>query len=116
MKLKGLRYSLFVAILSFTTWNLLAQVSVDADKTAQQLAQKLTGAGIQVMNPVLTCPAVANGIFTVTSSNLGIDSGVVLTSGRAASSGGAKGVNGSENILASNNNATAGGPQLHTLP
>jgi gliding motility-associated-like protein len=63
-----------------------AQIAVTDSLTALQLAAHLTGEGVIVLNPVLngTCPGVAVGKFTYngTPSNIGIDSGVVLTCGR----------------------------------
>lgn len=63
-----------------------AQIEVTSGNTATELAQYLTGEGVIVLNPVLngTCPTTAEGKFTYhgTTSNIGIDSGVVLTCGR----------------------------------
>src|SRR4051812_30189251 len=60
------------------------QVMVVDNQTASALVQKLVGNGITYLNPVLTCAPGANGRFAVTgTSNLGIDSGIVLTTGRA---------------------------------
>ncbi|HNB81619.1 MAG TPA: choice-of-anchor L domain-containing protein [Chitinophagaceae bacterium] len=61
-----------------------AQITINANQTATQLAQTLAGASVTVSNATLNCPGVANGTFTVTSSNLGLDAGVLLTSGSAA--------------------------------
>ena len=71
-----------------------AQINVTPTQTANALAQKLVGQGITISNATLTCPAIANGIFKVVTSNLGLDSGVILTSGRAATSGNSYGCNG----------------------
>ncbi len=72
-----------------------SQLSVTDNQTAAQLVQALTGAGVTVLNPTMVCPAISNGVFTVTgTSNLGIDSGIVLTSGRAMTVGANQGVNG----------------------
>lgn len=71
-----------------------AQVNVVANQTANALAMKLVGNGVQVFNATLVCPTNANGIFTVVTSNLGLDSGIVLTSGQAATVGATQGING----------------------
>jgi gliding motility-associated-like protein len=71
-----------------------AQVNVTPGQTAAALAQTLVGTGVTIANPVLACPSNANGIFSVITSNLGLDSGIVLTSGQAATVGGTQGVNG----------------------
>jgi hypothetical protein len=73
-------------ILSGNCMNVRAQISVTDSLTALELAQYLTGAGVVVINPTLngTCPGLARGKFNYngTASNIGIDSGVVLTCGR----------------------------------
>ncbi|HET8573548.1 MAG TPA: choice-of-anchor L domain-containing protein [Edaphocola sp.] len=73
--------------------------SVKDDFTAQELVQYLTGTGVTVLNPQLngTCPTTARGKFNFFGPNdLGIDSGIVLTTGRVvtSSSSGPYGVNG----------------------
>lgn len=76
-----------------------AQIDVADNQTALALVQQLTGTGVTVLNPVLTCPGVANGIFKLQlngTTNLGIDTGIVLTSGRAMTVGGQQGVNGAQ--------------------
>jgi len=92
-----------------------AQVNVTANQTALALAQKLAGPGITVLNPTLVCPNNANGFFSVVTSNLGLDSGIVLTTGRAATSGSSYGINGTASVNASINNNAPGDPQLATL-
>lgn len=105
----------FFTVLLFANQIASAQVNVTSGQTAAAMAQKLAGPGITIQNPVLTCPAIANGVFNVVSSNLGIDSGIVLTTGRAATSGSSYGINGSASSNASTNNGAAGDPQLNTL-
>ena len=83
----------FLALSVFTNVS-FAQLTVTDNQTAAALAANLTGAGVIVTNPTLNCAGVANGLFKGVS-NLGIDSGIVLTSGRAATGPGGTGVNGS---------------------
>lgn len=93
-----------------------AQVNVAASQTAAALAQKLVGTGVTIANPVLTCPSNANGIFTVVTSNLGLDSGIVLTSGQAATVGTIQGVNGPNTGAGpSQGNGAPGDPDLNTV-
>ncbi len=94
---------------------LKAQILVDPGQTAAALAKKLAGQGVIVTNPVLHCSNWANGFFKVVSSNLGLDSGIVLTTGRAASSPGFYGVNGFSSGLASFDNGTPGDSTLTAL-
>ncbi len=96
-----------------------AQISVNPSQTAAALAQKLAGQGIAISNATLTCPTIANGIFTVVTSNLGLDSGIILTSGRAATVGNSYGCNGPQltttNANASTNNSAPGDVLLNPL-
>lgn len=93
-------------LLSFTA---AAQLTVTSGRTAAVLAAKLAGPGITISSPVLTCPAVANGTFTSVTTPIVIDSGVLLTTGRATAAAGL------ESFLASTNNGVAGDPALTTL-
>ncbi|MFA6056810.1 MAG: choice-of-anchor L domain-containing protein [Taibaiella sp.] len=100
---------LSILLLSFYSFLSFGQLTVTANQTAFILAQKLAGTGITIANANLTCSGTANGIFTVQASNLGLDSGIVLTTGHAAS------VAGSESGLTSYNNNTTGDVALQTL-
>lgn len=88
---------------------------VSSGATAQFLAQKIAGSGVTILNTVLTCPVWANGVFSVADGAIGLDSGVVLTTGRAATSGTFYGINGSETALASTDNYGPGDAQLEVL-
>ena len=74
-----------------------AQLTVTGSQTANSLAQMLAGAGVTVTNAAFNnCELGAEGKFWVTppnTSNLGIDSGIVLTSGTAQTNGFNIGVN-----------------------
>lgn len=79
-----------VLLLMVSSRTLYAQINVTSNQTALQLAQKLAGAGVVITNATLTCATVANGSFSVgpLGTNLGLDSGIILTSGSAAQSAG----------------------------
>lgn len=75
--------------------SLQAQVTITPTNNATTLAQSLLGTGVTLSNATLNCGAApsgstnyGSGLFTVTSSNLGMDSGIVLTSGQALTSAG----------------------------
>jgi gliding motility-associated-like protein len=112
---------LFLSLLSLSIQILDAQVNVTANNVANQLAQKLVGFGVNVTNATLDCGSAnsdginhGSGMFTVTSSNLGIDSGIVLTSGVAASTALLNGVNGPTGSPSTVTNLI-GDPDLTTL-
>ena len=79
------------------------QLTVAAGQTAASLAATLAGPGVAVINPTLTCPAVANGTFTYTGGPiLSMSTGILLTNGQAAAAAGP------EPSLISFNDASAG--------
>ncbi|KAA5534539.1 gliding motility-associated C-terminal domain-containing protein [Taibaiella lutea] len=85
------------------------QLTITPAQSANTLAQSLAGSGITIINASLTCAAQANGQFTAVASNLGIDTGILLTTGQAIF------VAGSEPGLTSSNNNTNGDPALQAL-
>ncbi|MBL7765541.1 MAG: choice-of-anchor L domain-containing protein [Chitinophagaceae bacterium] len=104
----------FMMFISLTS---RAQIVINGNQTANALAQMLTGVGVTVSNATLVCPQNANGNFFVTPpnvSNLGLDSGIVLTSGQAQTTATATGANGPAQGPANSNNA-AGDTDLGTL-
>ncbi|MEN9340518.1 MAG: hypothetical protein RIQ62_1830 [Bacteroidota bacterium] len=89
---------------------LSAQITVTPNITAANLINRLIGNGIVYTNPLLTCPTNASGKFdNGMASSVLIDSGIVLTTGRALTSGTNYGVNGIGSNFASVNNNTNGG-------
>ena len=92
-----------------------AQIIVNPSQTAAALAQKLAGQGVTISNATLNCASHANGFFNVVNSNLGLDSGIVLTTGRVATQGGNFGVNGVSSDLASTDNGFPGDVMLNAL-
>ena len=86
-----------------------AQLVVTPNQPAAVLANKLGGAGITISSPTLTCAGQANGTFVSGSTPLPIDSGILLTTGKAINAAGAA------SFLASTNNGTAGDAALATL-
>ena len=105
--------SLFVMVFAFAGRS-SAQLTIAPGATASMLASQLTGAGVLVLNPVLTCPDNAQGIFSGVST-LGFNSGIVLTSGQAATAGTAIGAGGPASSFASTGNGTPGDPSLDLL-
>ena len=87
----------------------VCQLTVTPSQPAAILAAKLAGPGISIMSPTITCPGVANGIFISRSTPLTIDSGIILTTGKAIQASGL------ESFLASTNNSAPGDPALSSL-
>ncbi|WP_165836319.1 choice-of-anchor L domain-containing protein [Taibaiella soli] len=92
---------IFSAVALFITSLAHGQVNVYPSQTALNLAQTLTGQGVTISNAVLTCPLTAEGRFGIVSSNLGLDSGIILTNGTAQTNGTVIGVNGASTLFAS---------------
>ena len=84
---------LLVLLFVGLSQNGFAQLTPTIGYTAAQLVNKLVGPGVTTSSPVLTCASAASGEFGVVSSNLGIDCGVVLTTGKVLTGGGSYGVN-----------------------
>jgi len=100
---------------SLFTQSSSAQLTMTGGYTASQMAQKLAGPGVTVFGATLNCPSNAYGEFVVVASTLGIDSGLVLTSGTAITAGTTYGVNGPASDFASTSNGTGGDPDLTAL-
>ncbi len=110
-------YTLFILVLTtIFIYPVLseAQIVITPSATAATLANKLVGTGVIIINPILSCPAVANGTFMGTST-LSFDSGIVLTTGRAQTVGLNYGAGGPASNFASTSNGVGGDPQLTAL-
>ena len=86
----------------FLTSTSNAQINVTGGQTAQQLAEILAGPNITVTNAVLIGGGVASGSFAGTNSDIGFDSGVILSTGNITE---ASGPNNAANVGANLNNA-----------
>ena len=69
-----------LAVLSFTT-TVKAQLVVSPQTNLQQLAAAISGSGVQISNPVIVCHSQGYGEFSYTGNILGINDGILLTSG-----------------------------------
>lgn len=61
---------------------LQAQLTVAPQADLQQLAEAISGPGVLISNPSITCHAEGYGEFSYTGSLLGLESGAILSSGR----------------------------------
>ena len=100
---------LFIILLIFcSSYAASGQLVITPNLTAQDLAQKLVGNGVTISNVTFTGnPLMASFFNNNGGTNIGIDSGIVLTSGRAKTAGTFRGVDGNgvtlaQNVLADN--------------
>lgn len=93
-------------ILLLLSLNVSSQVVITPAGSAQALAQKLVGEGVTISNVTFTGDAqmlMAGHFKNTGGTNINIDSGIVLTTGRAKTSGTNKGVD-----AAASNTASSG--------
>jgi len=99
---------LFAVIFLLSGKLISAQLVVTNSPSALALAQRLAGDGVTISNVTFTGNLSMTGFFNHNGgTNIGIDSGIILTSGRARSTPAANGVNGNgvtsaENVDADN--------------
>ena len=107
----------FFALAFLGIGRVQAQFIPTTGQTATQLANKLVGPGVQIMSPTLTCANGASGKFTTgpLPTTLGMDSGIVLTSGAVAGAGFATGIAAPASSFASTGNNAAGDISLSQL-
>ncbi len=91
-------------ILLLVKINSHAQLIITPQSRAQALAQTLVGSGVVISNASLTADRRATAFFNnLSGTNVGIDSGIVLTNGMARTTGAAGwGVNGNGVVMAEN--------------
>lgn len=86
---------MFCSLCFFVQYNLSAQLLIRPESNAQALVQKLLGPGVTVSNVTITGHPEMTGFFNnISGTNIGIDSGIVLTNGRAKTALGNFGLDG----------------------
>lgn len=75
--------ALLIFSLFFHSITLFAQLDVDNTSGAGDFIQTLVGQGVDVFNVQVNCPEISFGTFESNGSNVGIDQGVIMTSGDA---------------------------------
>lgn len=88
-----MKHILPITLLLFLAFGANAQFTVTSNNNAAALAQKIVGQGVTILNPVFKGSTISAGFFVDRSGRLGIDSGIVLTTGRAQTIGTSKGAN-----------------------
>lgn len=74
-------YGSLILLAVLVQFGAKAQFRVNVNTTATDLARILAGNGVQVFNAQFTGGRHAAGTFTNSNTNLGIDSGIILTNG-----------------------------------
>lgn len=75
-----MKHIIFILIL-LSSFELSSQITIADTMSAQEMAQYLAGPGVIISNVSLNCPSGASGSFDGINSNIGIDNGIVLTTG-----------------------------------
>ena len=91
---------LLISFIYLPFGDLQAQLYVDPNTSQNDLIQSIVGENVSISNVVLNCSSNAFGTFKGYSSNLGIDSGIILSTGNAL---GAIGPNNSGSTSGQNN-------------
>ncbi|MBP7514304.1 MAG: choice-of-anchor L domain-containing protein, partial [Flavobacteriales bacterium] len=89
-----------------------AQLTVGPQSNLQQLAAAITGSGVTISNPVITCHSLGYGEYSYSGSGMAITEGVILTSGRITDAVGPNTSTGNNNWFAQN---TGGDPLLDAV-
>lgn len=81
-----------LVLLGLCALHASAQLLVTSNNNATQLAQIIAGPGVTISNATTNCSSdaggAASGSFTCASCNLGLDSGIILTTGYATNAEG----------------------------
>ncbi|MBI3140178.1 MAG: choice-of-anchor L domain-containing protein [Sphingobacteriales bacterium] len=115
----GLPLFILSLLLTLFPVNSPGQLIITAHPDAQALAQRLVGDGVSISNVSFTGNPLMASFFQnrANRTQIGIDSGIVLTTGRAQSAGGSWGVDGNgtgpaSSVEASTGWSLAGDPDL----
>jgi gliding motility-associated-like protein len=103
------RKLILILVMVFASFTGYSQLTVTNAPNATALAQRLVGDGISISNVTFTGNTNMAGFFKRTGNSApGLDSGIVLTSGRAKTNGSSKGVDGNNSTQAQNVLASTG--------
>jgi gliding motility-associated-like protein len=107
---KYLSKLLSTALFLIFSYQTKAQLIVNTVQTPLQMAQRITGQGVRIINPTIVCGPNGYGSYTATATNLGSNAGVILTSGLATDAIGPNNV-GNKSVQV----GTAGDPLLNAV-
>lgn len=101
--------TIFTLIIVLLCINVQAQFTVQTTTNPTQLAQKIVGKGVTISNVQFSGGAASAGFFKDNTGTIGIDSGIVLTTGTASS------VAGPASSFMGDNNGSPGDNDLNYL-
>ena len=114
--LTALKKTATVAVFTVLAFVGHAQLVITPQSNAQLLAQKLVGTGITISNVTITGNNLSFGYFNhLGGTQIGLDSGIVLSTGRVQTSGLDYGLNGTQGSFASTSHYTPGDADLAAL-
>jgi gliding motility-associated-like protein len=106
-------FTFFASLTLLFPVTLKAQLTATNSYSGYQLVQKLVGTGVSFSNVTYTGDTVAKGFFyhpaSGTPSNLGLDSGIILSSGNVTGCGG------NSNIFVNSSNGEPGDGDINTI-
>src|SRR5690554_4152417 len=73
--------SLIIAMLALSSMDLRAQLVINTGGSPQQLANMLSGQGVQILNPQITCPNGGWGSYQADVNNFTSEEGLILATG-----------------------------------
>src|SRR3954471_4443447 len=114
--MRWLSFTLFFLVIC-TSEAVLSQLQIQPQSNAQALAQKLVGKGVIISKVKLTGSNLSTAFFRnpAGATQLGIDSGIVLSTGRVIGTAGFNGLDGAQSLLASTQIGTDGDDDLNNL-
>jgi gliding motility-associated-like protein len=99
-------YTLLIFISVILSTTSYSQLIITPQSNGLALAQKLVGQGVTISNVTFSADNRATGIFNnISGTNIGLDSGIVLTNGNVKTSGAFFGLDGNGTTIAYNNNS-----------
>ena len=101
--LRGIYFIVLMISILLYSHQAHAQLVISTAPSALALAQRLVGEGVTISNVTLVADSRSIGFFNnVSGTSIGIDSGIVLTNGRAKSAGTSIGLDGNAFTTAGN--------------
>lgn len=100
----------FILSALFFSYTASAQLVTDNTYTPDQLVDVIVADGIVVSNVIMNCPQIANAYFDGTATNIGMTTGILLTSGTAAMANGPN-----NNAGAGSCNSSQGDPSVSAI-